>query len=328
MTNLAQCDVAVVGGGVAAVFCAYALAAEGRRAAILADGGSLLHELGQSRLPLLGTADLAAQHPPVREWVELLSSRGGVKGDEFEPILCQLLADRFVGERGIDVLFEAMPVQAVTDAAGDVVGVEVATREGLQTIPCRAVVDCTESAVLMRRFYPVVPVDDSEIRSIWTLTTLNGDRIREPVKLSCTLRGTRYDIRLAPSYWEGELAIAVAVSSGEEARRGEIGFMAALERLILWLREHAGPDIGDLVHVAERSWSTPAFVLDGEAEAGGWLRACSGRLAGVGVWTPDIAAAVRAAPLWEQGGTALNRLIAQAIAAAAKLDVPQGAPGR
>lgn len=315
-------DAAVVGGGAAAVFCAYALAAEGSRVVLLADGGSLMQEIGWSRLPVLEAHRLALEYEPFRTWLELLYSRQGVKGDSFEPVLSQLLADRFALEQGIDVWFEVKPVQLeFARPGGQITGVRVATREGVDHVRCRTVVDCSENAVLMRSVFPATPIAESDVHAFWTLTTLNGERMKEPVELVYMTNGSRNRIRIAPSFWEGELSITVAVSSTEAGNREEIAFLAGLERLFAWMRAHAGLEIGDLVHVAERCWETPSFVLQGDVAgpSGGWLEACSGQLCGVGVWTPAIEAAIREAPLWDKGGTAASRMIEQALGAAKQI---------
>ncbi|MNI16739.1 FAD dependent oxidoreductase [compost metagenome] len=321
-------DVAVVGGGVAAVFHACALAEQGRKVVIVADSTSLAHELGLSRLPLKDTLELAARYPLMQAWVDLLSTYDGVKVDQFEPVLTQLLVDVFVRERGIDVLFEALPVQLKWHTAnnGDnserLVGVQLVTREGMMLLKCGAVVDCSEKAVLVREFMEIKPVEWRDVHTLWTLTVLQEDVMILPTEYNWTLTDTHYDIRVAPSYWEEELAISVAVSSDQEENRGEIRFAGVLEQLLLELNKQEELHIGPLLHVSERSWTPPSFVLAAEPggimkeQEGGWVSTADDSVMGIGCWTEAGAAALRKAALWEKGGTALKLLVEWALEAA------------
>ncbi|WP_165452229.1 FAD-dependent oxidoreductase [Paenibacillus thalictri] len=337
-----QYDVAVVGGGIGAVFHACSLAERGHKVVIVAEGGSLMQELGLCRLPFPAAAELAARHPVVRTWLELLKRHGGAQGDFLDPVWVQLLADRWVRERGIDVIFEVVPVRLLTEAemaeksAGVIEGtdnmdvaesrqagtrraaVQIATREGLWEVPCKIAVDCTESAVLAKSLFGSTSVLKESGHTFWALTTLNGDRLEQPLISRCGYDEAVCDIRIAPSCWENEFSITVAVSAADKELRGEIAFLGALEQVFLETKRQTGFECGDLVHVSELSWSTPDFVLNASGEdarqkdgAAAWVATPDGRTVAIGCWTAAAEAAIREASLWDQGGVAV-RLLAEA----------------
>lgn len=321
-------DVAVVGGGIAAVFHACALAEQGRKVVILAGSTSLMHEIGLSRLPLYGSEQLAERYPLVRAWINLLESHNGMNGERMEPVLVQMLMDKFVEAYGIDVLFEVLPINIEREAkvgsseAEVIAGVRLATREGFKLVPCDAVVDCTDNGILLSGLTTAIPVDQSDMKTIWSLAFLQKDMTDSITELAMTLGNTRYDIRLAASHWGEEMTATVVVSSEEPVNRGEIRFVGVLEQLVKQIREQAGSDIGPLLHVSERSWSTPSYIIKPNSNRltaggnGGWLTSTDGSLIGIGCWTVAGHEALAEASQWEKGGAALQFLVESALEAA------------
>jgi hypothetical protein len=321
-------DVAVVGGGVAATMCASSLADQGLKVIVLADSSSLMHELGLSRLNVADTEELAQQLPEFQSWVNLISCFNGRKGNAFEPILVQLLADRFMQRKKIEVLFEVRPVQLLLDENQLPCGVQIATRSGLRNIPCQAVVDCSDHASLMSGLGIKVEVNPESVSSIWTLTMIGGDPIEQPVGFTFEMNEARYEVRVQPSYWEGELAISVAVSSLKPEHREELAVMAVLEGLLQLLREQANFQLGNLIHVCERPWAVPAFIwkensstsMNAEAPPL-WSGHDQGRIIGIGPWVEAIADRISAVSKWRQGETAMNLLIHSSVEAGKRIAV-------
>jgi hypothetical protein len=315
-------DVAVVGGGVAATMCASTLADQGLKVIVLADSSSLMHELGLSRLHVADTEQLAQLLPEFQSWVDLMSRFNGRKGNAFEPILVQLLADRLMQQKNIEVLFEVWPVQLLLDDNQLPSGVQIATRSGLCNIPCQAVVDCSDNASLMSGLGIKVEVNPESVSSVWTLTMIGGDPIEQPVGFTFDMNEARYDVRVQPSYWEGELTISVAVSSPKPEHREELGVMAVLESLLKLLKEQASFQLGDLMHVCERPWAVPAFIwkenssTSMKAEASLlWTGHYQGRIIGIGPWVEAIADQISAVSKWRQGEIAMNLLIHYSVEA-------------
>lgn len=320
-------DTVVIGGGIAAMFYARSLAEHGYKVAIAADSTSLAHEIGLSRMPLKDTRELITRNPLLQAWVRLLEGYNGVKEDRFEPVLTQLLADVFVREKGIDVLFETLPVQllrkqASGGQAGKLEGVKLATREGLIDLGCSAVVDCSDKAVLIRELTGVRPAAPASIHTFWSLTALQEGDSALPAKFSCQLHNMNCEVRIEPSYWQNELSIMAAVSSESGAHRGELHFAAVLEQLVHEVKRREELQVGSLLHVSERSWSTPEFVVTPKAggEVGvresGWIGSEDGSVIGVGCWTEAGVAALNGMPLWDKGGSALKLLTEWALEAA------------
>lgn len=322
-------DVAVVGGGIAAVFHACAMAEQGRKVILLAETTSLMHEIGLSRLPLYGAAQLAEQYPLVRAWLDLLEAHGGIKEERLEPILTQLLADVFVQSYDIDVLFEVMPVGIVRKEEGgtaevaSIAGVRLATREGFNIISCPTIVDCTDNGMLIRGLMKETTCN-RDFQTFWTLTCLQQELPVGDYELTVHLEDTRFDVRLSPSYWEGEITVEVAVSSssGSHSLNGEIGFAKMLEQLLDSIRKQSSFGIGPMLHVSERSWSTPVHIFEPATESrftcgnGAWLATGDGTLAGIGCWTLAGHRLLSRVSLWDKGGVALRFLTEGAIEAA------------
>ncbi|WP_028548445.1 FAD-dependent oxidoreductase [Paenibacillus sp. UNC451MF] len=317
-------DAAVLGGGIAAMFHACALAEQGYKVAILTNSSSLVHEVGLSRHPIQDSLGLSSSYPLYRAWVELMSAYGGLNGARLEPVLTQLLADVFVQERNIDVLFEVIPIELLWDIEEDemiVAGVRLVTREGLMSIKCRAVVDCTEEAVIVRSLMNKKPVDASSVYSFWTLTALSDGNWNQPQEYSFTFDETHFDIRIGPSYWEKEISIEVAARSSVAENRGEIHFLGVLEILLSEVKNRSSVGIGPLLHVSEKNWETPSFILSEQENGvikqrpGGWLSTKDGSIVGIGCWTESGISAIDQASLWDKGGTALKFLVEGAMEA-------------
>ncbi|MFD0961737.1 hypothetical protein [Paenibacillus chungangensis] len=131
-------------------------------------------------------------------------------------------------------------------------------------------------------------------------------------------------MRLSPSYCEGEITVEVAVSSssGSHSLNGEIAFAKMLEQLLVAIRKKYPFGIGSMLHVSERSWSTPVQILEPEPGSrfiggnGAWLATEDGTLAGIGCWTLAGHRLLSRVSLWDKGGVALRFLIEGAIEAA------------
>ena len=319
-----QYDTAIAGGGIAAVLHACALAAQGRKVIILADSTSLMHEIGLSRLPLHTAAQLAARYPIVKEWIELLQAYDAIKDERIEPVFAQLLADVFVQSYGVDVLFEVIPLEIKRgdDEAGEIEGVVFASREGFQFIACKSIVDCTEQAILLRGLLNEKQLDSSSVATLWTLTCLELKRPISVEELTIYAANSRYEIQLSPSYWEGELNIAIAACSDNIENGKEIGFISDLEELIVQIREQAHCGVGSLIHVSERAWSTPSFLLEQKTDSpitiakGARVASQDYSLVGIGCWTEAGHHYLNEISVSDKGGAALSFLIKGAMEAA------------
>jgi|GEM_PF-6844975 len=290
-------DAVVAGGGLAGMMHACALAESGRKVLIADSGTSLAHEIGLSRMPVAGMRELADRYPLFQSWLNELSACGALKGERMDQVRTQLLADRFVRDRGVDVLFETFPVELLRDgegsetqvagASGDarVTGVRFATREGMRVVACDAVADCTESAVLASQLLALERVNPSELPALWTLTFLkrgipvegggeqaqDGETIvaeaarskgdlRHPESFSFDLGSAHFECLVQPAFREEEYSVMTAVYSPDGRAGTEIGFTAMLEQVYTRIKSQVDTLLGPLLHVSEKCWTAPRFV--------------------------------------------------------------------
>ena len=105
--NLAECDVVVVGGGSAGVICAASLASQGIKTVLAEPRGSLWWETTWARQQVvLEKSSL----PTVNAYQEALLAAGAVRNGIVEPVIAQLVADRFCLQNGVKILFHARPI--------------------------------------------------------------------------------------------------------------------------------------------------------------------------------------------------------------------------
>ncbi|MGG1518085.1 FAD-dependent oxidoreductase [Paenibacillus oryzisoli] len=335
-------DAVVVGGGVAAVFHACALAEQGHSVALACSGTSLAHEIGLTRMPVKGIRELGSRFPLVHSWLEGLAHCGALMGDRMEPVWTQLLADQFAAERGVDVLFEAFPAGLVLKGEGDgsrVVGVRLATREGIRIIESATVADCTETAVLARELLDMRSVDPADRHALWTMTVLRPDLITEEgdqglhnmgtprleqERFSFDLDGAHVDCEIHPAFRNEECSVLAIVSSPEGLAGSEIGFTAILEQVYAQIKRHSPTQIGPLLHVSEKCWTTPGYVCTGPPQGrmnrrtDVWLESADGSFSAIGCWTGESRYAIAMHDVYEMGGASLRLLVEAAMEAAEK----------
>ncbi|UQZ36767.1 hypothetical protein C2I18_26485 [Paenibacillus sp. PK3_47] len=129
---LGEFEAAVIGGSAAGVLCAAALSRQGKQVVLLESSSSLMTEVTRSRqtvFPALWTQ----QDDELLEFAEVLRAAGAWDGQQLEPVLAQLAADRFLTEAGVRILFEVRLLEEQLPEHGGAV-LTVAHKGGTGTI--------------------------------------------------------------------------------------------------------------------------------------------------------------------------------------------------
>ena len=104
---LAECDVIVIGGGATGMICAASLGSQGLKTVLAEPRGSLLWEISWARQPI--SLETNGQST-AKALQEELSEAGGIRNGIVEPVIAQLVADRFCTQKDVRVLFHARPI--------------------------------------------------------------------------------------------------------------------------------------------------------------------------------------------------------------------------
>jgi hypothetical protein len=339
--ELGSFDVAVLGGGVAGLTCAAKLAELGRKVAVVEPRGALAWEITRARqtAPLLDS--LSARSPLVRALSTTLEHSGALTNGQIEPTLGQMVADAFLGERGVKLLFQARALDLDWDDAGTL-SVRVALKGQVGVLSAVSCVDCSETATLMRALGATPrPVEPSPI--FWTLT-FAAPAPQAPREAEVHLNGLAVPVRIRPTTWPNECAVEIALPVERlYGQPAELALGCDIERLVAALGAVA-PELanGALAHIADEPWALPSVALAGECESvlcglrepagallgsvrGEWLPLyasslpASGpakRVIGVGAWLSALQDLTRSAPLWEQPALAISNLFLLGEAAA------------
>ncbi len=143
-TRLAT-EILVVGNGWSAVAAALAARATGHQVLLAAATACLPDELTVALHGDFATHD----DPQFAEIVQRQQALGGVRGGWLDAPIGELVVDRLLAERGIEVLLYAVPLRLV-EHGSDAAGVLFGGKDGCYVIAAGAVVDATGDGVLFR----------------------------------------------------------------------------------------------------------------------------------------------------------------------------------
>jgi len=293
-----EVDVAVFGGGAAGLVCAVRLARRGLRVALVEPTGNLLVETTRARqtdwsLPK-GAADGEAA-----ELLRRLEAVGARRGDRTEPVLAQLVADRWVAESGVRVRFEACVARAERRPQGDW-AVRLVYKSGSETLIARRLVDCSPEAAILREVAPDFVWEAGEWQGAVLTATLLGAPLDGERRHRVVVGGAAYETRLRPAFY----LYVYFENAAPGEREAIVGAVFAALRSSGKLPEGAA-----LAHLADDPWtlSPGRGALPGVEAGTSYVAACGGAIVGVGGWHP----AVR-----ERGGEAVGRLLLAGEAAA------------
>lgn len=247
-------DVAVIGAGTAEVICAAALGLAGKRAVLLAPGSALMTEVTRSRVTSFHGAD-EQEEAAVLKLLNLLRLEEAWNGNELEPVLTQLAADRLLEEAGVRVLFEARSLGSRQEGAQTIV--EIASKNG-------------RGFIQAGQHLPVVDGSDaSRSKAPRTLTAvLTGP---EPLRPEADGRwqpwlmgDSRLLLRLRPGYYPEEIYLDIRwpEEAAGTAGSGELLVVPAVENL---RRQGRIPDSAALAYIADDAWPED---LPGESGSG------------------------------------------------------------
>lgn len=112
-------DAAVIGGSAAGVLCAAALAMQGIKVVLIESSSSLMTEVTRSRQTAFQLSGIQASNE-LKAFTEMLRAAGAWDGQQLEPVLTQLAADRLLTEAGVRILFEARLLEEIPLEQGGV----------------------------------------------------------------------------------------------------------------------------------------------------------------------------------------------------------------
>ena len=263
-----DCDVLIVGGGLAGVSCALRAAETGRSVLIVERRPALGWESTWA-----GQLQYAGIHSPIaRRIADELTRVGGLCDGVADGPVIEIALDRMLWQAGASVLLYSYPVQLLyRDEYA--YGVLLASRCGEQTVRAGVVVDATEEAVL------------------WSQTGVQAGVLEPPRGLYSFFMNHAQDglplpldlgdgVVVHPSLWEGEVRVEYIVdeASALAARRALPGMIARARQV---------PQLAEALvsHVANEPFPLgPLARFEGAAIAHPQI--CN--LFACGVWAVDI----------------------------------------
>ncbi|CAH1191709.1 hypothetical protein PAECIP111892_00717 [Paenibacillus auburnensis] len=242
--QLGEFDIAVIGAGTAAVVSAAALALQGRRVVLIADGSALLTEVTKSRMTLFSGMNVKVDGGVEHELVDLLQEEGAWNGEQLEPVKVQLAADRLLQNAGVSVLYEARCLKQQKAEGWN--RIEIAYKNGKGLLAAGRIIGQADSSLVVRQAVP------------GTLTAvLTGFRLSDETAygswMEWNLNSNRLYLRLRPGYYpeEAYLDVRWPAEAGEAAGTGELLMLPAVEELrnLGMIPEHAA-----LAYIADEPW--------------------------------------------------------------------------
>lgn len=183
-------DVVVVGGGVAGVAAAVS-AAQAKAKVTLIERYGFLGGLATTDWvgPILGHTIPSEKTPAIRGFLELLAGKLHAMGGghpweecnrrncvEFNSEILKIVLDDLMEEYGITLLLHTLCIGAVAEK-GRLAAVELQTRNGRETIPARAFIDCTgdgDLVFLSGAGYRIGRVPDGKVMAMGSLFRITG----------------------------------------------------------------------------------------------------------------------------------------------------------
>ncbi len=135
---LPEVDVAVIGGGTAAVAAAIELQQRGVRVIVIS-GRTYLGEDICDSLRLVLPPGIRCDTPLACVLYSQIAENGGT----LRPMHVKLELERALREHDISYLLSTLPGELILDDAGSVAAVTLCNRAGRQVLPCRAIIDGT-----------------------------------------------------------------------------------------------------------------------------------------------------------------------------------------
>jgi ribulose 1,5-bisphosphate synthetase/thiazole synthase len=223
----------VYGGGIRGVMLAARLATEGKKTLLVERGGGSMGEVGHSRWLRIDLDLSRDSSEPAGLFASMLSKADGYQDGYMEPCLTQIVADQFLEQLGVEVLFEGSFLSS--SSATDCHELALKGKKGI----VRAV-----------EFY--FTEDHSRCDSeIWTLTLMNS-KVPSERERKLAIQGNPFSVQFDRGFYENEVLVHVKISK-------EISLYTQLELIIQALRELDPVLAGcQLAHICDKPllWST------------------------------------------------------------------------
>jgi flavin-dependent dehydrogenase len=145
-----ECKLVVIGGSMAGVAAAVALARNGQRVVLVEPRTYLGREISATQRPWLARSQVG--HAPPSVIAKCIAQEGvALRQDEYALHLDALKTclENLALEAGVDLLYSCYPVGIVRED-GSLRGIVIANKSGRQAIECQAVLDATETALAAR----------------------------------------------------------------------------------------------------------------------------------------------------------------------------------
>lgn len=147
---LGRAEVVIAGGGITGAVAAGELALRGVEVLLVQSRNTLLHEIVRAQLPLGQWGQGAGSFR--LELLRRASLLEGGRGQSPLPFSLELVAEQFLSERGVRILYEGFPFaceQGIEPRGGAAVSVACRGRAG-RVLASGCVLDCSDRAVLLR----------------------------------------------------------------------------------------------------------------------------------------------------------------------------------
>jgi glycine/D-amino acid oxidase-like deaminating enzyme len=250
--NLGEYDAAVIGGSVAGVVCAAKLAERGLRVVLVESSGSLLTEITRSRRTQWSITAHPTPDSASGRLVLALQEAGAYRNGELDPVLVQLVADRYIQGSGTHVLFETLYQEAVPDPQEQgYTLIHLALKNGTGTLRVRHAV------------FPGSPTDKHEppTARLTLASVLVGTGAQQ--SFTCELPAVQGDftVQLRPGFYHEEAIMEVSWYG--EGASSEVSAMAIVVEAVKELRRlDRIPEDASLAYIADIPWQEPAAEGD------------------------------------------------------------------
>ncbi len=263
----AEYDVVVVGGGLAGVACALALAHRGKQILLV------------ERRPALGWESTWAgqldyggiRSPLTRQILQEVERVGGMNGNVVDGPILELVLDRLVRSAGISVLLYSLPVRLVFEEEV-ALGVVVASRSGEQFVRGRAIVDATEEALLWKQTELIA----EELGPVPGRHSFYMNHAERDLALPLDMGNGMY---IRPSIWGGEVRVDYVLTQADLATA-----RSALPDAIRRARRLAQLKDALVSHVSNETFPLSPSV---RFEQGGIVHPGFCNLYGCGIWAAE-----------------------------------------
>ncbi|AIQ47176.1 hypothetical protein R70723_15740 [Paenibacillus sp. FSL R7-0273] len=261
---LGEFDIAVIGAGTAEVICAAALGRQGRRVVLIADGSALMTEVTRSRVTYFKGLDESAGGGAY-ELIDLLRQEGAWNGEQLEPVLVQLAADRLLQNAGVSVLYEARCLEEQNAEGRSLV--EIAYKNGRGLVAAGRIIGQADRAGVMGQAVP----------GTLTAVLIGSGSLGETADcrwMEWSHNGNVLALRIRPSYYPDEVYLDIRwpLEAAEEGDTGELLVLPAVEKL-----RNLGviPDSAALAYIADEPWPEGLCAAPGtsgtEPEENFWI---------------------------------------------------------